>query len=241
MKIDLSPLDSARFGVRSARAADLTAADLPQALDFCRQERIVFLIGRCAAEDFAAVHALEENGFRLMDTLVWYERRLDDAPQRPDPDIRPAREADAPALRQLAAAAFHGYRGHYHADPRLDPAACDALYVDWAVRSLQPPVAEAVLVHPAASGLDGFVTLKVRSPETVELPLYGVHPQAQGQGLGKRLVQAALLWARRRGAARLVTSTQVVNLRSQRVWLGSGFRPFHVEYTFHRWFEENAA
>ncbi len=237
MKIELSPLDTARFGVVSARASEITAASLPRVLAFCRQEGVQFLIGRCAADDFPTVHALEKAGFLLMDTLVWYERPVSTALQRPDPNIRLATPDDAPALRDLAAAAFSGYRGHYHADPHLDPAHCDDLYVDWAVRSLDRAVADAVLLWPADGEPEGFVTLRERWPGEIELPLYGVHPRAQGQGLGKRLVMAALSWAARRGAHRLLSSTQVINLPSQRVWLGLGFRPVRVEYTFHRWFK----
>ena len=42
---------------------------------------------------------------------------------------------------------FSGYLGHYHADPRLDRAKCDEVYLSWAERScVDPSVASKVLV-----------------------------------------------------------------------------------------------
>ncbi len=47
----------------------------------------------------------------------------------------------------MAAAAFAGYVGHYHNDARLDRAAADATYPDWARRSVtEAGVADRVWV-----------------------------------------------------------------------------------------------
>ncbi len=236
--VRLSTLDSDRFGVVSARAEGVRAEDLPALLAFCDAHKVEFLIARCPAEDLQAVHALEEQSFLLMDTLVWYERGLTADDRQRDPNIRLADARDVALLRELAREAFAGYRGHYHADPRLPVAVCDALYVDWAVRSLQPPVADGMLIAEWHGELVGFAALKQIDSETVDLRLYGVSPGNQGKGWGGRLVRGACNWAVRRGAQRLVTSTQIVNWRSQRVWMRQGFRIWTAEYTFHKWFDE---
>ncbi len=235
----LSPLDSERFGVLSARAEISHAQEIPALLAWCEAHEVRFLIVRCDAADSASIHALEQHGFLLMDTLVWYARSLEARFEMPS-GVRAARPADASTIQRIAAAAFSGYRGHYHADPRLEPQACDALYIDWAVRSLQPAVADALLLATAepAKQAVGFVALKRRDAQTVELRLYGVHPEHQGQGWGKRLVQAALAWAQQQGATRLITSTQVVNFASQRVWSELGLRMVAAQHTFHKWFDE---
>ncbi len=239
-KVYLSPLDTERFGIVSARADDVRAADLPTVISFCRRHQVRFLIARCAADDFAAIHALETAGFLLMDTLVWYEHILNETDAQTDPAIRLAQPKDAAALHEVAQAAFAGYRGHYHADPRLPRQACDDLYADWTVRSLKDSAADAVLIAEESQKLVGFATLKKVAAQTVDLRLYGVHPAAQKQGWGGRLVQAAFAWALRRSATRLTTSTQIVNIRSQRVWQRQAFRTFAAEYTFHKWFDEVA-
>lgn len=237
-EVYLSPLDSRRFGIVSARAQIGRAEDLPGIQQFCQQERVQFLIMRCDAQDFASLHALEKNGYQLMDTLVWYECTLSGLNIPAVPDVRPASPADAAPLRAIAEAAFAGYQGHYHADPRLDAATCDAIYTDWTLRSLDGQAADIVLVIERHTQLDGFAALKSLDAHTAELRLYGIHPRAQKQGLASRLLQAALSWAKRQGHQRIITSTQIINIASQRAWIKSGFRPYQAQYTFHKWFDE---
>jgi hypothetical protein len=72
----LSPLEEARFGYRTARAKGVTSKNLPLVLDFCRNNRIQFLIARCHVNDIQAAQAMEKEGFFLTDTLVYYRRNL---------------------------------------------------------------------------------------------------------------------------------------------------------------------
>lgn len=72
----LSPLEEARFGCRTARAKGVTSKNLPLVLDFCRNNRIQFLIARCNVNDIQAAQAMEKDEFSLTDTLVYYRRSL---------------------------------------------------------------------------------------------------------------------------------------------------------------------
>ncbi len=240
--IALSPLDEARWGVRSARAL-LAAATLPAALDFCRANEVVFLVARCAVADITAAQTMERAGFRLMDTLLYFTRIITNSASLPSPlpeavVVRPVQPDEAGAVRDLAGRAFAGYGGHYHADERLERAACDAVYADWAYRSCQSrQVADEVLVATLDERMVGFITLRQRGNEG-DGPLYGVDPVSQGQGIGGALMAAALAWLQARGARHMVMSTQITNVASQKVWTRLGFEPSHAEYTFHKWFDE---
>lgn len=239
-KVARSPLEEGRFGVRTARVASFEAGDLDALLDFCRRERVQMLVARCETSDLAAAQALEAAGGRLMDTLVFYERDLAaPLPEAPAaPAIRPARAEDAAAVVAVARAAFRDYRGHYHADPRLDRQACDDVYASWAERScLSRDAAEEVLVADVGGALEGFLTLKWNSAEEGEGPLYAVAPRVQQRGVGSALMASALRWFRERGAARMVMSTQVTNVASQKSWVRLGFEPARSFYTFHAWFD----
>ncbi|MBI5670376.1 MAG: GNAT family N-acetyltransferase [Chloroflexi bacterium] len=247
LDVALSALDEARWGVRSARALGVTADNLAQALDFCRAHDVVFLVARCPVSDLRGAQAMEQHGFLLMDTLLYFTRDLtmDTLPSPPLREgglnrvvVRPARADEAETVGELAARAFAGYNGHYHADTRLDRAACDAVYRDWAVRScLSQQVADKVLVAEADGRMAGFVTIKKRG-DLGEGPLYGVEPAAHGRGIGGALMAAAMMWLKQRGARRMEMSTQVTNVPSQKVWVRLGFEPAHAEYTFHKWFDE---
>ncbi len=237
----LSPLDSARFGVRVARAEQVQGEDIPKILDFCARQGVQLLIARCETRDLPAAQALERQGFFLTDTLVYFRRSLA-APPLPDLhplDIRPATAADAPAVGEIARQAFRGYDSHYHADPRLDRAACDALYVDWAERSCRErSVADAVLLAEISATPIGFLTLKQISPSEADGRLYAVLPTFQGRGIGQALLIAALHWCKEQALQSMVISTQITNLPSQISWARVGFVPDRSYYTFHKWFEQ---
>jgi GNAT superfamily N-acetyltransferase len=238
--ISLSALDLDRFGVVTARAPLVTASDVDPAVTFCRSNRVRLLIARCNTEDLGAAQNLEASGARLMDTLVYFARSVD--PREPEPTppvpVRLHREGEAEEIQRIAADAFRGYTGHYHADPRLDRAACDAVYASWAHRScLDAAVADRVLVAELEGRLVGFLTLKARAPGEQEIVLNAVSPQAQRHGVYRSLVLGAIAQVRAEGATRVIVSTQVTNVAVQRIWTRLGFEPDHSFYTFHLWLD----
>ena len=99
-------------------------------------------------------------------------------------------------------------------------------------------VADQVLVAESDGDVIGFCLIKVLDDEVGDGTLYGVHPNYRGRGAYRDLVVAAMKWARGNGCVRMVESTQVTNLVSQKVWARLGFEPFSSYYTFHRWFDE---
>jgi len=239
--IVLSAIDQERFGLVTARDGDVTAMMLPQTLAFCRSNGVQLLIARCRTEELAAAQALERAGARLMDTLVYYVRVIvkGELPENTcKVVIRPVRPGEDEAVRRVAAESFRGYRGHYHADPRLDPAKCDEAYQSWAQRScLSRDVAGEVLVADDGA-VAGFATLRLNEPAEGEGVLFAVAPRVQGAGVYKAFMLEGMRWCRFQGAKRMVVSTQVTNLAVQKVWTRLGFEPSHSYYTFHLWFDE---
>jgi GNAT superfamily N-acetyltransferase len=241
MHIALSPLEEARFGVRTARVDGLTRETLPAALRFCQDNQVRMLIARIEASDLKTAQALERAGGEIMDTSVTYAVDLNQSKIPPVPEhvtVRSVESGDESAVSQLAASAFHNYGGHYHADERLDPAQCDEVYGSWAYRScVSREVANDVLLALRGDELVGFVTLRLNNPQEGQVPLYAVAPALQGQGIGRVLISSAMRWFNGRGASRMIISTQMTNLASQKVWLRLGFEPCDIQLTFHKWFD----
>lgn len=234
-----SPLDETRFGIRTARAMDISIQSLPQVLEFCRAEKIRLLIARCSSKQLPVAQAMEALGFSLMDTLVYFQHPLENIPVCHKIPIRSAGADDREQICAIARTAFRGYDGHYHADPRLDRTACDELYVDWAGRSCsQKELADEVLIAEPDGNPVGFLTLKKTGNTEADGRLYAVAPQAQGRGIGQALLVAGLNWCRERGLRRMIISTQITNLASQVSWVRVGFTPSESFYTFHKWFDE---
>src|SRR5919204_649986 len=119
LTVSLAPLETERFGVATAKADLESPDDLPGLLSFCGEHRIHFLIVRCPARAAGTVQALEDGGFRLMDTRLTLETDLLHRPLAPrESTIRPLRAGEASTLESIAREAFAGYPGHFHADPQ---------------------------------------------------------------------------------------------------------------------------
>lgn len=236
-----SEIDSVHFGIRVARASGISVDDLAEATQYCAANRIDLLIARCATTDTSVAQAMEKEGFLLMDTLVYYKA---DLIKRPLPArsttirVRALRPGDESQVEGVAAAAFKGYFGHYHADPRLDRCKCDEAYQSWALRSCRG-AADEVLVAEQNDEVLGFATLRLNSPEEGEGVLVAVAPKAQGRGIGPALMVDCMHWCKGRGAQRMIISTQVRNISTQKVWCRVGFEPSYSYYTFHKWFSKD--
>ncbi len=238
--VEFSPLDSERFSIRVARAAHITGSNLSEILDFCASTSIDLLIARCETDDIGVAQRIEKHGFLIMDTLVYSKFDLikDKIPDEPlNAEIRTYRSEDRPWVRQIAAGAFKGYRGHYHADPKLDSGKCDEAYVSWAERSCDSKsVADEVLIAEYANRPAAFATMRLNSPQEAEGVLFAVAPDVQGRGIFRSLLIGAMRWCKEKKVDRMLYSTQLTNIAAEKVLCRVGFQASHSLYTFHKWF-----
>jgi len=239
--IRLSEIDERRFGIRTARADGITVDALPSVMDFCRAEDVSLLIARCSVHELRAAQEMELEGFSLMDTLVYYRCDLEASPIPQDRGkfcVRPIHPGDEHMVKAVAAEAFKGYHGHYHADRRLDYLKCDEAYTSWALRScLSRQVADEVLLADLDGSIGGFATLRLNSREEGEGVLFGVAASARRRGVYRSLMIGGMEWCLSRKSTGMVVSTQITNIAVQKIWVRLGFEPGHYHYTFHKWFD----
>lgn len=237
--LERSQLDEARFGVRVVKT-ETSAADVERLLRQCREAAIDLLIVRTDVSDLPAVHALEEGGGRLMDTLVIYERDLSGIPAPALPagvEMAVAGPADADEVTALSRHAFSSYVSHYHADSRLPDADCTEIYASWAGRSCaEPGVADEVLVARRDGVIVGFAAYTVDG-ETSVATIDGVATSARRTGIHRALNLEKMRRAAERGARTMLAPINIANLASQRAFHGLGFVPGQAQHTFHLWFD----
>ena len=247
MAIEFNELETQRFGLRCARVST-PIAPLDAVNAAARAEKIAFLSARISTDDIAQIQALEEDGFRLMDTLVYYNTPLDTLPDRSHDGLRRSHPEDAAAIADVARQSFAGYFGHYHADPRLDNKDADQVYVDWAEKSIRNSDAHTPATVMVLNGkIVSFLTMRIKEKakeKTLgkalgELLLVGVAPDAQGQGVYGRVIDHGLATLKDMGCSEVITSTQVNNIAVQRAWGKRGFRMLQSFYTLHKWMDCN--
>lgn len=180
-----------------------------------------------AAKSFASAH-----GGRVERTLLLLGRSLSDldqeaAPERPDIALKPFEPGtdDAELLRiNSAAFSWHPEQGRFsqeELDQRKAAPWFNAKYLRMALLDGQP---------------SAFVWVKppVGSQEAAELYVLGVHPDAQGRGIGQFLTREALEIAKVTGARRMILWTEKTNVAALRTYEATGFSEDlrDVQYTF---------
>ena len=236
------PWDSARLGVSAGRV-DYLVADgsydeqteikkslLENLLADMESMRLKHLSVRVDASDFSSLHALEEAGFKTVDTILTFA--FDLSKQKPshakhDFEIRLANSADAEQVAALARESFVYDR--FHADPFIRKAHADELHAVWLRDSCLGKAADAVVVAEDDEGLLGFVTCQIQRDTSAlghmvgTIVLIASAKRARVQGVGKALVLAATEWLHEQGCGVIESGTQVRNIPSTRLFLSCGF------------------
>jgi GNAT superfamily N-acetyltransferase len=229
-----SSLSTSRFGVPIAHVNLDRGDELEGIVRRARSGDVAMVVVRLDAGDLDSAGRLEAAGARLCDTLVYWSRAVPAGKSVSD-RIREAGPADAEVVATIARLAFAGYQGHFQADPRLDRAAADEVYADWARRSCEDGSDRVWLADD--EGPAGFLTMRFNGPQESEILLNAVRPDRQRRGLYPLLVGAALDASSRSGVSRCLVSTQLHNLPVQKVWSRMGFEPASAVHTFHLWLD----
>lgn len=97
---------------------------------------------------------------------------------------------------------------------------------------MQPPARDARRATPRhlyrvivdAEGVQAYAVTGLAARRGY-LQRLAVSPEAEGQGLGRTLIDDALQWLRRRNATRILVNTQERNRRALALYQGVGFEP----------------
>ncbi len=227
--------DTQFFGVRIAtiELEDCTAEEWRAALEFCRAEsiRCLYVLADEAADDQLARDA----GAKRTDLRLTFERRPPAQPEdrAPSGRIRLALEADIPALRALAARS-HG-DSRFYADGRFARERCDELYATWIEKSVRG-WADAVFTSGPVGAPLCYLTYH-RREWLAEIGLVAVAEASRGQGLGRELVQAALLQPLPR-LMPIQVVTQERNEAATALYTACGFELRRFQPWYHLWFDD---
>ena len=155
----------------------------------------------------------------------------------PATTIRPAILADESVLGTLGALLV---QEHYEFDPRRFLAPLPDMpqayghflvsHIDSDHRVVLVAEQNGAVVGYVFFGLEGFDYMALRGPAGAVYDLV-VDPRHRRQGVGKKLLDAALADLAKRGAARAVLSTAEKNLGAQELFEREGFRRTMIEMT----------
>lgn len=247
--------ESRVFGFQTARLETLVAQGgyaaereikghlVARVLDRCLAEGIQHISLRVAAADTASIHALEEQGFYMVDGLITYGRRLGEEPlPSPSPDfqIRYATPADLPQIMDLARSAFSFDR--LHVDPSVPKAAADEIHGIWLAASCAPGALDRVLVALDAEGPLGYSVYRINESTARYLGepvgvwvIAAAYERARGMGVARSMCFVMLQWYKDQGIRIVEGGTQLANVASARLHESCGFHVASTSVSLSKW------
>jgi ribosomal protein S18 acetylase RimI-like enzyme len=124
--------------------------------------------------------------------------------------LRQATEADLPVIQRVIAAAYDKYRS------RMDKPPAPLL------RDYRPAI-ESGTIWVTGNPVTGLISLS-QIDDVILIENVAVHPDQQGRGLGRRLMEFAEDHARKRQIRRLALYTNEVMTENQEIYAHLGYR-----------------
>lgn len=213
-RVDPLTWENTFFGTNSGL---LSFAD-GQCLDETLLQGYDLVQAKVLSQQTAELDALSALGFRLVEGEADFVLGVD-AGTRPE-GIRIARKAHIPALRAAASEAFAWSRFR---EPWFRPGDSARFYAQWIENAVLGTFDHQCLIAVNDKGdLQGFVSLRELSDGSGRIGLLATLPEAQGLGVGQRMLEAAADWCRARRLSRLHVATQLGNLPALRLYLRCG-------------------
>ena len=155
----------------------------------------------------------------------------------PDTVVRRATKADLPVLGRLGALLVKTHhdldtRRFIDVTPQTEAGYAYYLGTQLAAPNIAVLVAErdGAVIGYAYTGVEGRDYMSLRGPAGVLYDIL-VDPEHRGQGIGRKLLEAALAFLKEHGAPRVVLSTAEQNEAAQHLFASAGFRRTMIEMT----------
>lgn len=241
---ELLAWDSAFWGfpVARVRGDSLTPEQVAAIDQWCKANAIACLYFLATFDDPVTVHCAEMSGFELVDVrltavLTAKQFALHVPPTAPpELTIRPATEADLPALQRLASTNYPTTRFYF--DRHFPRDTCAALYAHWITESVRAQ-RDLVLVAEVAGALAGYATFQLPAAEaTARILLINTAPNARHRGAARELLREGFRRLAPHDVQNLIGITQVRNIAVQAFNARVGFVPQSCQLWYHKWYRD---
>lgn len=229
--------DSRILGISVAKILDLTLDEqkLGKALQQLKHKGVKLVYWLIDSHDDVAIQAALACGGFLADEKITYYLHLTQQKPLPFPYLDVEIYQADHANKQLEAIAIEiGQFSRFSRDPKLTSAQMHRVYKTWIDNACKKTVAKIVLVIKREKCIIAMVTIDEKQNRG-DLSLIGVNPHYQGQGLGKRLVYAALAWCMTQHYHISQVVTQQTNVKAKHLYESCGFQQEKTQYFYHFW------
>lgn len=244
----LSKWDEDHFKFKMAQLQIFTTPDEPlsgtklknlleKAIDYLKINGVSFVSSRMNGDHIVALHALEDNGFRFYDNVIWPISRAVEYKEKVTVRLMKSNEVDK--VKWLAEN-FQYQRGHYYCDDRFDKQVVNSMYPKWIDTALKNN--ESIAVIEYNNDVAGFFEFKIDEElfkytgyKYGRLRLLALNSAYRGKGLGEYLFKGTLSLIKNMGADYVDSGYSTKNHVSAKLHAKASFYSVYEEVTFHLW------
>lgn len=196
---------------------------------------------RVPARYYGLVHAAQALGFCFVSGNAHFLRPVLPASLEDSAGGVTVEKGTHRHTQELRAIASEAFREHtrFHVDPYLSSDRATYLHEVWTENCLKGDVADVVLVAKSGGRMAGFVTVQTERDfreslglQVADIGLFAVAADFRRQGVGRRLLAAALQWCKDQGVELATVGTELGNVAAIGSYIASGFRISHSTYSF---------
>ena len=211
----------------------VSSAEIVRALCEAGQREAGFAFAKTPTSSIMQMRALEEAGFRLVDTAMAFSRPRRAVLAQSCESIRFALPKDELAVRTIARDSFVFSR--FHLDPLIPQDLAGEIKEQWAGNYFLGSRGDAMVVCESGGRVAGFLLL-LFTREALVIDLIAVAPFGRRKGLARAMIEYA---GQRLPAPPCIhVGTQAANIPSMRLYEKAGFSVTGSHYVFHRHAED---
>jgi len=215
--IELLEWDSRFFGFSIAHLPTPAIESYdPKLLCSLAHKEGVALVQACVSSSrFDLISILESDGFRFVEIKVSLHR----SPSIGCTSVRLAKEADLPALKNLAKTSFR--IGRFFVPP-FDPMNAGRFYSEWVGKAVAGTFDDFCLVSETGGEPSGFITLKYGTV-SAQIGLLAVDSKFHHCGVGTNLLKTAESLSKSKGYDDITVVTQGHNYPALKFYQSAGY------------------
>jgi len=187
-----------------------------------------FYSAKASPSSLPLIHALEEDGFRLVDTNITFTCENNGGCE--SRQVRIAASGDKDRVKAIAATAFSCSR--FHTDNMFTTETANRIKKQWAVNYFIGGRGDCMFVVERGNDVAGFL-LAMQKGATAIIDLIAVDENCRGQGCGAELVNKFMQHYAER-SQHIVVGSQLANVESLEFYQSMGFRLASSDHVFHR-------
>ena len=197
-------------------------------LDKMNQPGQTFAFCKVKSDDLERIWLLEEIGFRLADTQVTFQKKIEPPFSEINQDVKPATAIHQKGVERIAEKNFIFSR--FHLDPKISDKVANDIKKEWAGNYLKDLRGDELLVYSTGDTVAGFLQLIHGGSNCLVIDLIAVDKEFRRRRVAEDLIRYA---ESHTGMEYFRVGTQVANIPSIRLYEKLGFRLIESSYIYH--------